>query len=366
MEVSLENMSTFKRSDDEIQWPRQVLATRHLETKNQSNSRLSRTNPSQIVPLSPRARTVASSPRHLRSCPDIDVQLEDDRLKHKPASIAKQPVLKTMHLGMFEIGRPLGKGNLGRVYLARERERGFICALKVLHKNELHSNRAEKQTQREIEIQTRLYHPNILKLYGYFHDSRRIVLILEFAAKGELHKHLRKQGRFPELKTAQFIAQTASALQYLHRKNVIHRDIKPENILIGMHGEIKVSDFGWSVHSPGKKRSTFCGTLDYLPPEMVDPQISDYSHDVKVDIWSLGVLAYELLVGKPPFKDDLYMTRQRIAVADMKIPSFVSDEAKDIIQKLLVIDPEKRLPLSLVLKHPWIVQNCSKSKRTCS
>lgn len=148
---------------------------------------------------------------------------------------------------MFEIGRPLVKGKFGGVYLARERKSGFICALKVLNKNEIMQGRVEKQVQREIEIQSNLRHPNVLQLYGHFHDSKRIFLILEFAAKGELYKHLQREKRFPEWKAAQYVAQMAAALQYLHKRHVIHRDIKPENILLGIHGELKIADFGWSV-----------------------------------------------------------------------------------------------------------------------
>ena len=238
---------------------------------------------------------------------------------------------------MFEIGRPLGKGKFGRVYLARERTSGFICALKVLYKAELqHGSGVEKQVRREVEIQSNLRHPNILKMYGHFHDSKRIFLILEFAGRGELYKHLRKENRFPEWKAAQYIAQMASALRYLHRKHVIHRDIKPENILVGIHGELKISDFGWSVHAPNHRRTTLCGTLDYLPPEMVRPHGSgnDNSYDEKVDLWSLGVLTYEFLVGEAPFEDTMVMTHRRIARADMTIPSFVSPEARDLIKKV--------------------------------
>lgn len=236
---------------------------------------------------------------------------------------------------MFEIGRPLGKGKFGRVYLARERTSSFICALKVLYKSELqHGTGVEKQVRREIEIQSNLRHPNILKLYGHFHDSKRIFLILEFAGKGELYKHLQKESRFPEWKAAQYIAQMASALRYLHRKHVIHRDIKPENILMGIHGEIKISDFGWSVHAPNNRRKTLCGTLDYLPPEMIKSGSKDNWYNEKVDLWSLGVLTYEFLVGEAPFEDTPIMTQKRIARADMTIPEWVSKEARDLIKKV--------------------------------
>ncbi|KAI0395302.1 Pkinase-domain-containing protein, partial [Xylariaceae sp. FL0594] len=249
-------------------------------------------------------------------------------------TLVEQPSVKNFHLGMFEIGRPLGKGKFGRVYLARERTSGFICALKVLHKSELSQGRVEKQVRREIEIQSNLRHPNILQLFGHFHDSKRVFLILEFAAKGELYKHLRRESRFPEWKASQYIAQMASALRYLHRKHVIHRDIKPENILMGIHGEIKISDFGWSVHAPNSRRRTMCGTLDYLPPEMIKPGTSENYYNEKVDLWSLGVLTYEFLVGEAPFEDTPVMTQRRIARADMTIPSWVSPEARDLIKRV--------------------------------
>ncbi|KAI9777071.1 MAG: spindle assembly checkpoint kinase [Candelina submexicana] len=267
------------------------------------------------------------------------------------------------HLGMFEIGKPLGKGKFGRVYLAKERGTGFVCALKVLHKSELQQGKVEKQLRREIEIQSNLRHPNILRLFGHFHDSKRVFLILEFAGKGELYKHLRKETRFPEWKAAQYIAQMAAALRYLHKKHVMHRDIKPENILVGIHGEIKISDFGWSVHAPNNRRNTMCGTLDYLPPEMIKPGSQDNFYSEKVDLWSLGVLTYEFLVGEAPFEDTPVMTQRRIARGEMTVPTFVSSEAKDLIKRLLVLDPEKRIPLEEVQQHPWIVKHCVKGER---
>ncbi|KAI0480686.1 Pkinase-domain-containing protein [Xylariaceae sp. FL0804] len=312
-------------------------------------------------PPSPSRKPLPTSARSS----DEPAQAQLDRrsvvLVEQPSAVPRQ-----FHLGMFEIGRPLGKGKFGRVYLARERTSGFICALKVLHKGELQQGRVEKQVRREIEIQSNLRHPNILQLFGHFHDSKRVFLILEFAGKGELYKHLRRENRFPEWKASQYIAQMASALRYLHRKHVIHRDIKPENILVGIHGEIKISDFGWSVHAPNSRRATMCGTLDYLPPEMLKPGSSDNSYNEKVDLWSLGVLTYEFLVGEAPFEDTPVMTQRRIARADMTIPSFVSPEARDLIKRLLVLDPEKRIPLDAVQTHPWIVKHCAKGDRAAA
>lgn len=249
---------------------------------------------------------------------------------------------------MFEIGKPLGKGKFGRVYLAKERTTGFVCALKVLHKSELQQGKVEKQVRREIEIHSNLRHPNILRFYGHFHDSKRVFLILEFAGKGELYKHLRRESKFPEWKAAQYIAQMAAALKYLHKKHVMHRDIKPENILVGIHGEIKISDFGWSVHAPNNRRNTMCGTLDYLPPEMLKPGSQENFYNEKVDLWSLGVLTYEFLVGEAPFEDTPIMTQKRIARGEMTIPGFVSREAGDLIKRVGALgSPIEQLLMSL-------------------
>ena len=156
-------------------------------------------------------------------------------------------------LSDFDIGKPLGRGKFGNVYLAREKRSKYIVALKVLFKNQLQQSHVEHQLRREIEIQSHLRHPNILRLYGYFYDHNRVYLILEYAARGELYKELQKSKRFSEKRSATYIASLAKALVYCHKKHVIHRDIKPENLLIGIKGELKIADFGWSVHAPNSR-----------------------------------------------------------------------------------------------------------------
>ncbi|XP_030067381.1 aurora kinase A isoform X1 [Microcaecilia unicolor] len=265
---------------------------------------------------------------------------------------------KQWSLEDFDIGRPLGKGKFGNVYLARERQSKFILALKVLFKSQLEKAGVEHQLRREVEIQSHLRHPNILRLYGYFHDATRVYLILENAPRGELYRELQKHSKFDEQRSATYITQLADALSYCHLKKVIHRDIKPENLLLGSNGELKIADFGWSVHAPSSRRTTLCGTLDYLPPEMIEGRM----HDEKVDLWSLGVLCYEFLVGKPPFEADTHQeTYRRISKVDFKFPPFVSEGARDLITQLLKHNPSHRLPLKDVLTHPWIVANSSKS-----
>ncbi|KAH8975831.1 hypothetical protein BDL97_01G180000 [Sphagnum fallax] len=234
---------------------------------------------------------------------------------------------KRWSLADFDIGKPLGRGKFGNVYLARERESKYVVALKVLFKNQLQQSQVEHQLRREIEIQSHLRHPNILRLYGYFYD--------------------------------QYIASLARALMYCHEKHVIHRDIKPENLLIGSKGELKIADFGWSVHTSSRRR-TLCGTLDYLPPEMVEGK----EHDAGVDVWSLGILCFEFLFGTPPFEAKKHSdTYKRIVRVDLRFPSkpVISAAAKDLICQLLVKDSSQRLPLQKVVSHPWIVNNADTS-----
>ncbi|XP_069547078.1 aurora kinase A [Brachyistius frenatus] len=279
--------------------------------------------------------------------------------KNDQASSSKQ----RWSLENFDIGRPLGKGKFGNVYLARERQTKFILALKVLFKKQLEKAGVEHQLRREVEIQSHLRHPNILRLYGYFHDASRVYLILEFAPKGELYSELQRCGSFPEDKSATYIMELADALNYCHTKKVIHRDIKPENLLLGANGELKIADFGWSVHTPSSRRSTLCGTLDYLPPEMIEGK----THDEKVDLWSLGVLCYEFLVGHPPFEAKTHEeTYRRIARVEYTYPAQanISAEAKDLVARLLKHNPLHRLPIQGVLSHPWVVEKSTKTPTT--
>jgi serine/threonine protein kinase len=250
----------------------------------------------------------------------------------------------------FEIGKFLGRGKFGVAYVAREKRSGFIVVLKVLFKNQLAQNGVEYQVRREIEIQSNLRHPNVLRLYGWFYDEERIFLISEFAAQGELYQKLLKQKRFDEATTARYIGTLAGTLDYCHSKNVIHRDIKPENILLDIDDNIKLADFGWAVHSRARRR-TMCGTLDYLPPEMILAR----EHSTPVDLWALGVLTYEFLVGQAPFMEDSAKdTYARITSVALAFPSFVTADARDFIARLLVLAPEQRMKLSLVPQHPFI------------
>lgn len=268
------------------------------------------------------------------------------------------PSGQNLSLSHFEFGKVLGKGKLGKVYCVRHRKSGLVCAIKAMSKKDLVDLNLEKNFRREIEIQRDLLHPNIARLYGYFYDEVNVYLILEYALHGEIYHLLKQKRRFDEVTASFYIYQTALALQYLHTRGVIHRDIKPENILLSQGNIVKLSDFGWSVKPDASqnRRLTVCGTLDYLSPEMVESR----SHDEAVDIWLLGILCYEFLVGHPPFEDDdKTTTYKRIARVDLNFPSYISPLASQFITALLQKDPAARLPLDKVAHHPWITKHVS-------
>jgi len=153
--------------------------------------------------------------------------------------------------------------------------------------------------KKELEIQWRLNHPNIVRLFGYFYDERSFYVVLEYCKYGNLFQMLRREKCFSENKARLVIAQVVEALNYLHDRNVIHRDIKPENILVvdqdKMH--VKLCDFGWATHTIDEQRNTFCGTVDYVAPELV----SQEPYDDRIDLWAVGILTFELLTGHAPF-----------------------------------------------------------------
>ncbi|WVF70313.1 hypothetical protein IAT40_005102 [Kwoniella sp. CBS 6097] len=302
------------------------------------------TDESNRFPAEDGARSKASSAQHR--------QLDEDFESAGPS--------KHWSLSNFDIGRPLGKGHFGRVYLARVKSQDdpFILVLKCLLKDQIISQRVQTQVRREIEVMQQLRHPNIIRLYGWFHDSTRILLMLEFAGQGELFRHLAKKGRFSERRSSRYVRQVASGLQYLHENQIIHRDIKPENLLIGMNGEIKIADFGWSVHSPKENsQRTLAGTLSYVAPEMILGQ----PYGKAIDIWALGVLSYELTYGQEPFGADTSqgprLVHQRICQCDVHFPPFLSGGAKGFITQLLQLNPAERLPLDQVPIHPWILDH---------
>ena len=265
---------------------------------------------------------------------------------HTPTPIVKQirppTACKNWNIEDFDIGRPLGRGRFGCVFLAREKQSSLLVALKIINVAEILKHNMGIQLTREIEIHSHLDHVNILRYYGYFFIKDRISLILEYAPGGELYKEIRnsRDRRIEEDRASYYIKQTVYAMQYFHSKNVIHRDIKPENILLSL-GIIKLSDFGWSIHTcKKKKRRTFCGTAEYFAPEMLNAAKDIKAYDYGVDIWSIGVLIIELVTGKPPFKGNRNEVLEKIMNLDYSIPQYVSEECADLAPPHLALIQE--------------------------
>ncbi|CAM0140953.1 unnamed protein product [Umbelopsis sp. WA50703] len=360
--VKRNDASAFRAADnDNFHTPLRPTASSHIPTVPQS-AYVDYT-PRRLIPTSTPAR--GSQAQTFMDSPMIRKQAGvSPHIKHISPEPAMQQherelnMLKSQKTGSwciddFDVGQHIGTGQFGRAYVAQEKKSKHVAALKILQKDEIQMAQVVSYLKREIEIHGHLRHPNILRLYGYFHDDQHVYMVLEYASNGDLYQLLRQKKRLSERQAALYIAQIAEGLLYLHNLNVTHRDIKPENILIGREGVLKLADFGWAIHDPNPKRRTFCGTLDYLPPEMVESQ----PHDHRVDVWSLGVLCYELLVGTPPFEDldeGYTVTYEKILNVQYTFPAYVSELAQKFVQKLLKRKPNDRLPLSEIHHDPWI------------
>ncbi len=252
----------------------------------------------------------------------------------------------------FELGKPLGIGRYGQVWLARHRKSGYVVSLKMIAMKNIKSSLDVKNLRREVEIHLALDHENILKMYGYFYDSLRIYFVQEYAGNGDVWRALHDEGNFSEALSSRYILQICNALEYMHKLNVIHRDIKPENILIGCDDKLKLSDFGWSVFNRDKRRNTFCGTAEYLPPEICKDDIYDFH----ADIWCVGILCYEFCTGITPFSGNhnLRAIKQKIISDDLEFPAYLSNECIEFITRCCQKDPLKRMSLSEAKNHTFI------------
>ena len=196
--------------------------------------------------------------------------------------------------------KSIGKGGFGSVWKVRHKITKQIFAIKVINKESIEKQKMVEQTNREIEIMYKLDHPHIIKLYSHFEDDEDFCLIMQIASKGQLYSIIKRLKRLDQRTAAQYMREVISAVKYLHTRTppIIHRDIKPENILLDQEGRCKLADFGWSNFDEGGKfRDTYCGTPEYLAPEM----ITKSGHNESVDIWALGVLIFEMLTGRTPF-----------------------------------------------------------------
>ena len=254
---------------------------------------------------------------------------------------------KERRISEYDIGQCIGVGRYGRIFKAQDTLLNMAVAIKVTIKE-------KEQSANEVDIHRQLSFPSIVDFYGCCCDESKLYLVLEYCPNGDVFKELKREKTFSERHSAVYIKQVASALAYCHSKHIIHRDLKPENLLLAQDGQLKLADFGWAVSIKDDPKPTeVCGTLDYLPPEMIVHK----PYDTFVDMWALGVLMYEFLVGVPAFDTPTFQeTCERIQRVKYVVPDHVSELAEHLIISLLLKLPSKRLTAEQVLSHPWLPQ----------
>lgn len=253
---------------------------------------------------------------------------------------------------MYTLVKPaLGVGCYGKVFKCIHKRCGAERAVKIIEKNKMQSQ--AERLEREINILRSLSHPHLMKLFEYIQDEQNIYLVSELYTGGELFDRIVELKKFTEHDAANILLPILQAVMYLHSQKVVHRDIKPENIMFeskSPNALVKLVDFGTSCHFDTSKLTTRFGTPYYIAPEVLK---RDYSE--KCDIWSVGVIMYIMLAGKAPFdgKNDSEILEKVVNGVYDPFPLSVSNEAKDLLGKLLEYDQKKRLSAQEACTHPW-------------
>lgn len=252
----------------------------------------------------------------------------------------KQKEEKDKRLKQFDLITTIGTGTFGRVMLTRDQQENKHFALKIMSIMDIIKLKQIEHVKNEKNIlETIKPHPFIVKLMWTHHTNQYLYMLLEYLPGGELFTLLRQRQKFETKAAVFYAAEIVCALEYLHSMQIAYRDLKPENILLDSEGHLKLTDFGFSKKITNKTY-TLCGTPEYLAPEL----LSYRGHDMTCDWWSLGILIFEFLSGSPPFYDEnRNRVYEKILSGKIEWPRYFDSASKDIIKKLLVADPSKRL-----------------------
>lgn len=269
---------------------------------------------------------------------------------------------RSIIFGKYEMGRLLGQGTFAKVYYSRDIKNSESVAIKVINKDHVKREGMMEQIIREISIMRLVRHPNIVEIKEVMATKQKIFVVMEHVKGGELFAKV-ANGKLKEDVARKYFQQLISAVDFCHSRGVFHRDLKPENLLLDENENLKVSDFGLSALSDQLRSDgllhTQCGTPAYVAPEVLRKKGYD---GAKSDIWSCGVILYVLLAGFLPFKhENLMKMYRKIFKGEYEFPPWFSPEAKKLISKLLVADPEKRITISAVTKIPWFIKEFSRS-----
>ena len=261
-------------------------------------------------------------------------------------------------------GTFLGRGGFAKCYIFQNLNTNKITAAKIIAKSSLGKSREKQKLINEIKIHKALHHNNIVHFEHYFEDNDNVFLLLELCSNKSLNELLKRRKVLTELEVQVYVLQIIKALKYLHSHRIIHRDLKLSNLFLSENMELKVGDFGLAtkLDFEGEKKRTVCGTPNYIAPEILDGK---FGYSFEVDIWSLGVIIYTLIIGKPPFEtDNVKETYKKIKLNKYSFPinSVISDYAKNLITDILVTDPSKRPTLDDILESDFFYMGISLPK----
>ncbi|KAJ7519019.1 hypothetical protein O6H91_20G019600 [Diphasiastrum complanatum] len=256
------------------------------------------------------------------------------------------------YLPNYKLGKTLGIGSFGKVKVAEHAMTGHKVAIKILNRRKIKSMDMEEKVRREIKILRLFMHPHIIRLYEVIETPSDIFVVTEYVKSGELFDYIVEKSRLHEDEARHFFQQIISGVEYCHRNMVVHRDLKPENLLLDSKCNVKIADFGLSnIMRDGHLLKTSCGSPNYAAPEVISGKL--YAGP-EVDVWSCGVILYALLCGSLPFDDEnIPNLFKKIKGGIYTLPSHLSSGARDLIPRMLLVDPMKRMTIPEIRQHPW-------------